>query len=141
MAWRRNWILDPPMHFVPLEGFVQAAGFWAGQWGLSRTLVLTLLGLLVAAFAALLVFDPHVRRLGVDLRLWSASYAVYLLAVFFPQSSIFRLMVPLSPLWGAAAMPKSNLWRFSLLAACLVGQWWWIYTMYALAGTAIWTVP
>jgi hypothetical protein len=141
MAWRRNWILDPPMHFVPLEGFVQAAGFWAGQWGLSQTLVLTLLGLLVAAFAALLVFDRHVRRLGVDLRLWSASYAVYLLAVFFPQSSIFRLMVPLSPLWGAAAMPKSNLWRFSVLAACLVGQWWWIYTMYALAGTAIWTVP
>ena len=141
MAWRRNWILDAPIHFVPLEGFVQAAGFWAGQWGTSQALVLTVLALVVAGFAALLLFDPRVRRLGPDLRLWSASYAVYLLAVFFPQSSIFRLLVPLSPLWGAAAMPRSNAWRGGVLAACLVGQWWWIYTMYALAGTAIWTVP
>ncbi|QIG40293.1 hypothetical protein G5T42_13070 [Microbacterium sp. 4R-513] len=141
MAWRRNWILDAPAHFVPLEGFVQAAGFWAGQWGTSQALVLALVALAVGGFAALLLFDPHVKRLGADLRLWSASYAVYLLAVFFPQSSIFRLLVPISPLWGAAAMPRSNTWRVGVLAACLVGQWWWIHTVYALAGTAIWTVP
>lgn len=141
MAWRRNWMLDPPVHFVPLEGFVQAAGFWAGEWGMSPALVLALLALAVVGFAGLLLFDPHVKRLGADLRLWSASYAVYLLAVFFPQSSIFRLLVPISPLWGAAAMPRSGAWRIGVLSACLVGQWVWIYTMYALAGTAIWTIP
>ncbi|TDN92489.1 hypothetical protein [Microbacterium sp. BK668] len=141
LAWRRNWMLDPPAHFVPLEGFVQAAEFWSTEWKVPPALVLALVALAVAAFATLLLFDPHVRRLGADLRLWSASYAVYLLAVFFPQSSIFRLLVPLSPLWGAAAIPRSTAWRVGVLTVCLIGQWLWIYTMYALAGTALWTVP
>jgi hypothetical protein len=141
LAWRRNWIVDPPEHFVPFEGFALGAEFWAGQWAIPEGVGYALLIVLVAGAAALLIFEPHVKRLGVDLRLWSASYLLYLLAVFFPQSSLFRLMVPLSPLWGAAAMPRSTVWRLSVLAACLVGQWWWIYTMYALAGTAIWTIP
>ena len=69
----------------------------------------------------MLLFEPHVRRLGVELRLWSASYLLYLLLVFFPQSSIFRLLVPLSPLWGAFALPRSTAWRIGVLAAGLVG--------------------
>ena len=107
LAWRRNWIADPPDGFQPFEGFLLGARFWAGQW--------------------------HIPEF--------AGYLVYLLAVFFPQSSIFRLLVPISPLWGAVAMPRSRVWRFGVLAACLVGQWVWIYTMYALAGTAFWTIP
>ena len=64
--------------------------------------------LLVAVFAILL-FSPAVRRLGVDLRFWVAAYSLYLLAVFFPQSSTFRLLMPLFPLLGAiahAAQPR-----------------------------------
>ena len=141
LAWRRNWIVDPPQDFVPFEGFVLGARFWAGQWGVPEAAGYALLAALLVAVIALLMFEPHVKRLGVDLRLWSASYLLYLLAVFFPQSSIFRLLVPLSPLWGAVAMPRSTLWRVGVLVACLLGQWWWIYTMYALAGTAIWTIP
>lgn len=141
LAWRRNWVIDPPAHFIPLEGFFQAAGFWAGQWSVATAVVVAGFVMVVVAVGALLIFEPHVKRLGADLRLWSASYLVYLLAVFFPQSSVFRLLVPLSPLWGAAAMPRSRLWRWALLAACVGGQWLWIHTMYALAGTAIWTVP
>ena len=80
------------------------------------------------------------RKLGIEIRLWSASYLVYLLLVFFPQSSIFRLLVPLSPLWGAFAVPRSPVWRVGVLIACLVGQWWWIYNMYAL-GNSTWQVP
>jgi hypothetical protein len=94
----------------------------------------------VAAVAALLLFEPHVKRMGVEARLWSASYLVYLLAVFFPQSSIFRLLLPLSPMWGAVAMPRSRAWRFGILAACLLGQWWWIFNMYAL-GNTYWQIP
>ena len=141
LAWRRNWIVDPPQEFVPFEGFVLGARFWAGQWGVPEAAGYALLAALLVAVIALLIFEPHVKRLGVDLRLWSASYLLYLLAVFFPQSSIFRLLVPLSPLWGAVAMPRSTVWRVGVLVACLLGQWWWIYTMYALAGTAIWTIP
>jgi hypothetical protein len=55
--------------------------------------------------------------------------------VFFPQSSLFRLLVPVSPLFGALAVPRSTAWRVGVLMACLAGQWWWIYSMYALANT------
>lgn len=141
LAWRRNWVSDPSEQFVPFEGFVAGARFWAGQWGIGEFAGYAILAVVVLATAALLLFEPHVRRLGADLRLWSAGYLVYLVAVFFPQSSTFRLLVPLSPLWGAAAMPQSTPWRVGVLVACLLGQWWWIHTMYALAGTAIWTIP
>lgn len=140
LAWRRNWLLDPSPHFLPFDGFVAGSGFWFGIWGVGAATGYVVLALGVLAVAALLLFEPHVRRLGVDLRLWGASYLVYLLAVFFPQSSIFRLLIPLSPLWGAVAMPKSTAWRVGVLIACLIGQWWWIYNMYAL-GNTFWQIP
>lgn len=140
LAWRRNWI-PGEVAFFPLEGFVSASAFWFGSvWGLSAELGYAVLAASVIAVAAILLFVPQVKRLGVELRLWSASYVVYLLLVFFAQSSIFRLLVPLSPLWGALALPRSAPWRVGVLVASLVGQWWWIYNMYAL-GNAIWQIP
>jgi hypothetical protein len=141
LAWRRNWVIDPPTTFTPFEGFVSGAHMWARQWGIGEGAALLLLAVLIVAVAALLLFEPHVQRLGADLRLWAASYLVYLLAVFFPQTSIFRLLVPVTPLWGAVAMPRSLGWRLGVLGACLIGQWWWIYNMYALAGTTLWSIP
>ena len=140
LAWRRNWIPGDAA-FFPFEGFVTASVFWFESiWHLPAVLGYAALGgILLAATAALLLL-PQVRALGVEIRLWSASYLVYLLLVFFPQSSIFRLLVPLSPLWGAFAAPRSPVWRFGVLAACILGQWWWIYNMYAL-GNTIWQVP
>jgi hypothetical protein len=140
LAWRRNWISDASGGFFPLDGFLQGVAFWFTTWGLGAVTGYVVLAVVVAGIAALLLFEPHVRRLGVELRLWTASYLVYLLAVFFPQSSIFRLLVPVSPLWGAIAMPRSRAWRVGVLIVCLIGQWWWIYNMYALA-TAIWQIP
>ncbi len=140
LAWRRNWLSDASGAFVPFEGFVAAAAFWFSAWGLGPVAGYVFLCVAVAAVAALLLFEPHVKRLGVETRLWSASYLVYLLAVFFPQSSLFRLLVPLSPLWGAAAAPRSTAWRLAVLAACLLGQWWWILNMYAL-GNTYWQIP
>jgi hypothetical protein len=139
LAWRRNWLGEASPHFVPFEGFVQGAAFWFRSWGLGEATGYVALVLVVAAAGALL-FAPQVRCLGVEVRLWSASYALYLLAVFFPQSSIFRLLVPFSPLWGALAVPKSLLWRLGVLALALLGQWWWIYNMYAL-GNTYWQIP
>jgi hypothetical protein len=140
LAWRRNWLGHAEAVFVPFDGFVQGAAFWFGAWGLGPVAGYIALAASVLAVAALLLFEPHVKRMGVEVRLWSASYVVYLLAVFFPQSSLFRLLVPLSPLWGAAAMPRSPWWRGGVLAACLLGQWWWIYNMYAL-GNTYWQIP
>lgn len=140
LAWRRNWLGASTADFIPFEGFVQGAGFWFTSWGLGAVTGYVVLAASVIALAALLLFEPHVKRIGIETRLWSASYLLYLLAVFFPQSSIFRLLVPLSPLWGAVAMPRTTAWRVSVLVACVVGQWWWIYNMYAL-GNAYWQIP
>ncbi|MFK3679905.1 hypothetical protein ACI2IP_19440 [Microbacterium sp. NPDC090218] len=140
LAWRRHWIVGGVDGFVPFEGWVQASQFWFGFWGLPQWWGPVALVLLVAVAAAALLYSPQVRAVGGDLRLWSASYLLYLLAVFFPQSSTFRLLLPLSPLWGAVAVPRSRLWRIGVLATCLLGQWLWIYHVYAL-GSTFWQVP
>ncbi|MBF0815514.1 hypothetical protein E4U02_03710 [Microbacterium paludicola] len=136
LAWRRGWI--PGIEaFVPFEGWIRAAPFWFSLWGLPEWLGIVALVVLVLGAAAAL-FSAPARRLGPEVRLWSASYILYLLAVFFPQSSTFRLLVPLSPLWGAA--PRSRVGRGLALVLCLAGQWWWIATMYG-SGNTYWQVP
>jgi hypothetical protein len=140
LAWRRNWIAGDAT-FAPLEPFLAGVEFWFGTiWHLPVALGYAVVAAAVGAVALALVVLPQVRRLGMEIRLWSASYLVYLLLVFFPQSSIFRLLVPLSPLWGAVAVPRSRIWRLGVLVACLIGQWWWIYNLYAL-GNQMWQVP
>ena len=132
LAWRRNWLPGEAM-FMPFEPFLAGVRFWCETvWRIPVEVGYAGLGVLLAATGAAIAFVPQVRRLGMEIRLWSASYMLYLLLVFFPQSSIFRLLVPLSPLWGAFAVPRSPWWRGGVLAACLLGQWWWIYNMYAL---------
>lgn len=140
LAWRRHWITGGVEGFVPFEGWVQASQFWFELWGLPAGWAPVALIVLVVAAAAALLLSPQVRALGPDLRLWSASYLLYLLAVFFPQSSTFRLLLPLSPVWGAVAVPRSRAWRLGVLALCLVGQWVWIDHVYAL-GSTFWQVP
>lgn len=140
LAWRRHWITGGVDGFVPFEGWIQASQFWFALWGMPQWWGPIALALLVVAAGAALLYSPQVRALGADLRLWSAGYLLYLLAVFFPQSSTFRLLLPLSPLWGAVAVPRSRVWRVGVLVACLVGQWLWIYHVYAL-GSTFWQVP
>lgn len=140
LAWRRNWLVGGVEGFVPFEGWIQASQFWFAQWGLPGAWGPVALALLVVVAGAALLYLPQVRALGPDLRLWSASYLLYLLAVFFPQSSTFRLLLPLSPAWGALAVPRSRVWLLGVLAVCLLGQWLWIYHIYAL-GNTFWQVP
>lgn len=140
LSWRRNWLAGGVEGFVPFEGWIQASQFWFAQWGMPQGWGPVALALIVCGVAAALLYSRSVRALGADLRLWSASYLLYLLAVFFPQSSTFRLLLPISPLWGAVAVPRSRLWRFGVLAACLLGQWAWIHAVYAL-GNTFWQVP
>lgn len=135
LAWRRNWLLEPSTEFLPFEGFVRGAEFWAGQAGMPGWTGWVVLALLVAGAAAVLLSSASVRRLGSDIRLWSASYLLYLLAVFFPQSSTLRLLMPLTPLWGALAVPRSRRYRWGMLALCVLAQWLWILSMYGLAST------
>jgi len=138
LAWRRNWGVGESA-FIPFDGTVQAALFWFSQWGLPGWTGLVFLVVLVAAIVWMLC-TPQVRRLGTDLRLWSASYLLYLFAVFFPQSSTFRLLIPLTPLAGALAVPRSRRYRFGVLGVCVLAQWAWIFFMYA-QGSTYWQIP
>jgi hypothetical protein len=132
LAWRSAYI-----GYGELVPF--ASWFQGGSWWLGSPLGPVVVVLLVLAFAAAM-FLPAVRRLGADLRIWVASYALYLLAVFFPQSSTFRLLMPMFPLLGAVAQPRSRVYRLTVVAASLVLQWGWLLVCWRVDGYD-WTPP
>ena len=76
----------------------------------------------------------------MDLRLWLVSYVAYLLAVFFPQSSVFRLLMPLAPGLGALALPRSRVYRILLVLVFIELQVGWTYIGWWVDG-ADWTPP
>ncbi|WP_370544123.1 hypothetical protein [Frigoribacterium sp. VKM Ac-1396] len=132
LAWRAPYIGYGPL--VPFTPWVDGANWWfPGGSGI------VLLVVAVLAFAALML-SPWARRTSVDLRLWGVAYALYLLAVFFPQSSTWRLLMPLFPLLGVLAVPRSKVYRALLVAAFLAAQWVWLYYCWWVNGYD-WTPP
>jgi hypothetical protein len=75
LAWRAAYVGYTEL--VPFAGWIAGANWW-----IPEPMGAILLVLAVALFVAAM-FSPWVKRLGVDLRFWVASYALYLLAVFF----------------------------------------------------------
>ncbi|MBT2516408.1 hypothetical protein J7E29_03090 [Streptomyces sp. ISL-90] len=132
LAWRSAYIGYHEL--VPFTAWFQSGGWWVGQ-PLGTIAVIA-----VIALFALALFTPAVRRLGVDLRLWLASYAVYLLAVFFPQSSTFRIVAPMFPLVGALAVPRAKWYRWSVVALSLLLQIGWLLIAWGIDGLD-WTPP
>jgi hypothetical protein len=122
LSWRASFIGESRL--VPFEGWsVSAAYFWGKPWG-------PYLMLAVVAAAIALLFTRPVRELGLMLWLWVASFYIYLLLVFFPQSSTFRVLLMVFPLFGALASwmlnrPKSVRWLVVVAFAIL--QWWWLW--------------
>jgi Gpi18-like mannosyltransferase len=132
LAWRAPYI--GYAHLIPFTPWVQGANWWLGE---PRGAILLAVALI--AMAALL-FTPWVRRLGVDLRLWVVSYLLYLLAVFFPQSSTPRLLLPTFPLFGAVAQPRAVAYRVSIVALFILGQIGWVHIAWWADGID-WTPP
>jgi hypothetical protein len=137
LAWRAPYIGYGEL--VPFTGWVSATSFWAPWFRMPQPLLLVALGVFVAGFFAVLL-SPWARRIGPDLRYWIASYSLYLLAVFFPQSSVFRLLVPLFPALGVLALPKSVTYRVLLVVLCIAGQWAWVQLGWWVDGRD-WTPP
>lgn len=141
LAWRSAYIGHQEL--VPFTPWVQGFEWWA-RWNrvvepyaLVAAIVLVLL--LVVAFA-LLLLSPAARRLGTDLRLWLAAYGLYLLAVWFPQSSTFRLLMPMFPALAIAAQPRSALYRIGLVLAGIALQVGWVHIGWWVNG-ADWSPP
>ncbi|HLT67134.1 MAG TPA: hypothetical protein VKZ73_04615 [Microbacterium sp.] len=135
LSWRRGWVGEQS-DFFPGDGWIQAARAWSGIWGVPHLYGYALLVLLVAC-AIGLFFLPSVRALGIETRLWGASYLVYAALVVFPQSSVLRLLLPLAPL-AAGALATPRLLRSSrilILVALTALQFWWMHAMYGLGNT------
>lgn len=138
LAWRAPYI--GYTHLVPFAPWFQGADWWASvMLGIPGWTGVAALVVLVALFGVLL-FSPAVRRLGIDLRFWLIAYSLYLFAVFFPQSSTFRLLMPLFPLLGVLALPRSRVYRAGLVVLFLALQVGWIAICWGVDG-ADWSPP
>ncbi len=96
MAWRSIYVGSTS--FAPFEGWIASFDYHFGS-GFGLAALAIGLALIVWILKA-----ETLQKLGLELRLWLASYLLYLLAVFFPQSSTFRLLLPLFALAGALAL-------------------------------------
>jgi hypothetical protein len=81
-------------HFVPLTPWFTMAGTWLGPAGIVLVVV-------VLAAAAWFWCRRDVRAVGADVWSFTAAYALYLVAVFLPQQSLPRLLMPTAPLLGS----------------------------------------
>lgn len=103
-----------------------------------RTLFGPVLGVFAPfVFAALFVLamlSRPVRALGPELRLWCACYMGYLLVFLHPQTSTFRMLLPLFPLaLGAALISKSKAYRGTVVVMFLLLQIVWVVWLWAWA--------
>jgi hypothetical protein len=142
LSWRELYgFFD---RFVPFQGSIEGVDWWLRWVGVpsSVSLVLGCAGLvLLVALTAIGLLTRWGRRLAVDLRFWIAGYGLYLLAVFFPQSSTFRILMPMAPALGILAMPRSRIWRVALVLLGILGQIVWMYIGWWVNGDADWTPP
>lgn len=87
----------------------------------------------VALFALLMMSRP-VRALGPELRLWCACYMGYLLLFLHPQTSTFRMLLPLFPLaLSAVLISRSRAYRGAVVVMFVLLQMVWIVWLWAWA--------
>ncbi len=112
-AW---WIpLIGEGHFVPLTPWFRFFGMYLGLAGL----------LIVLGFMALFawwVSSRPVRALGPEIIAFVLSYGLYLFAVFLPQQSTFRLLLPMSPMLADERLSSTRRRRQVTLIGALVLQ-------------------
>jgi hypothetical protein len=101
--------------FIPLTPWFRQAGTHLGVFGIILVIAL------MVGFAAL-IWSKSVRRLGFVVVAYAFSYGLYLFAVFLPQNSTFRLMMPLSPLLADDRFSSRPRVRRGILVGCLVLQ-------------------
>jgi hypothetical protein len=87
----------------------------------------------VAMFALLMMSRP-VLRLGTELRLWCVCYMGYLVVFLHPQTSTFRMLLPLFPLALAAALvSRSRAYRGAVVTMFVLLQIVWVVWLWAWA--------
>ncbi|MHA7281595.1 hypothetical protein [Arthrobacter sp. TMS2-4] len=121
-AWRG----EPLVPFLPwFEAPAAVVGPAAG--------VLVVVGLVLGAIAVFLA--PSVRSIGLVPGAWCAAYLLYLAAFWDPQSSTWRILLPLFPLALAVATLRGGRLLWVLLPACVVLQFLWVDWLWAWTPT------
>lgn len=86
-----------------------------------------------SAFTLLMMSRPVVA-LGTELRLWCCCYMGYLLVFLHPQTSTFRMLLPLFPLaLSAALLSRSRAYRGAVVVMFVLLQIVWIVWLWAWA--------
>lgn len=132
MAWRHHYTGGD--HTLPFTPWFWAGDFWFGQ-PLGTIVVIAALVGVIGWLAA-----PVMRRFGLEIRLWAIAYFAYLFAVFYPQSSIFRLCFPLFPAAAPLALPQSPVYRVGISILAVAAQVAWLTWMWFVIGHD-WTPP
>jgi len=96
---------------------------------------------LALVVVATVLSAPSLRRLGPGPWFWCAGYMLYLLVFFDPTTSVFRILLPMAPIAWALASSMSTRRRIGLLAACMVGQLFWISWVWDLSVKVTQWVP
>ncbi|WIB66998.1 hypothetical protein DEI93_13695 [Curtobacterium sp. MCBD17_035] len=91
LAWWTGYVGH--VHFVPMTPWFMLAGRWLGNGGF-------VLVIAVIAAAVWLLVRRSTRALGPEVVGFVAAYGVYLVAVFLPQQSLVRLLMPAAPVLG-----------------------------------------
>ncbi len=87
----------------------------------------------VALFTLFMLSRP-VAMLGTELRLWCCCYMGYLLVFLHPQTSTFRMLLPLFPLaLSAALVSRSRAYRGTVVLMFVLLQIVWIVWLWAWA--------
>lgn len=123
LVWRSASIGWAPL--VPFTPWIQGVAYWGTKAGIPVLVGFVGLALMLILAIIVLISKP-MKRLGIEIQLWLVSFSLYIFAVFFPQSSTFRILMPLFPGLGFLAQPQSKVYRIGLVAAFLIGQWIWI---------------
>lgn len=129
-----------------IEAYTKTETVWRGQdlvpfkpwFDTGVQLFGPVLGLLapfvfVAVFVLLMMSRPVVA-LGTEMRLWCVCYVGYLLVFLHPQTSTFRMLLPLFPLaLGAAFVSRSRAYRGTVVVMFLLLQIVWVVWLWAWA--------
>ncbi|MHA7248843.1 hypothetical protein [Arthrobacter tecti] len=82
------------------------------------------------------LLSPAGRQLGLPLQLWCGSYLLYLAAFWNPQTSTFRILLPLFPLALVAVLASTSRayrWLAVAVFACLQVVWVaWLWAYFPL---------
>ena len=125
MAWRNHYTGGE--HTFPFTPWFWAGDFWFGAWG-------PVIVVLIVVFMALWLRSPMLDRFGMEIRLWGIAYFAYVFAVFYPQSSVFRILFPLFPAFAPVAVPQSPLYRVGTSILAVAAQVLWITWMWFVIG-------